>query len=94
MQFPTPQGLSSSTFKPPPLDGSLLLPEILDHHAQHSPNHPLFVYSDKDNNVQIIPWSRAAKAFKKAAHIARIRVEATTPGSRPVVAILASTGQL
>ncbi|KAJ6459713.1 hypothetical protein C8R47DRAFT_1028048 [Mycena vitilis] len=93
MHFPTPQGLSSSTFKPPPLDGSLLLPEILDHHAQHSPDHPIFVYADKDKSVHAIPWSRAAKAFLKVAHIAHTRVGAASPGSRPVVAILASTDQ-
>ncbi|KAJ7640716.1 hypothetical protein DFH06DRAFT_1429524 [Mycena polygramma] len=94
MQFPVPQGLSSSSFKQPSLDGSLLLPEILDHHAQHSPDHPLFVYTDKDNTVHTIPWTRAAKAFLRVAHIAHTRVAVASPGSHPVVAVLASADQI
>ncbi|KAJ6599959.1 hypothetical protein DFH09DRAFT_970599 [Mycena vulgaris] len=93
MKFPTPQGLSSSTFKQPPLDGSLTLPEILDHHAQHSPHHPLFRFADTDNIIHTISWSRSVKAFHTAARITRKRVEAGV-GSRPMVAILASADQI
>ncbi|KAJ7096117.1 hypothetical protein C8R44DRAFT_813206 [Mycena epipterygia] len=94
MQFVTVQGLSSSTFKPPPLDGSLLLPDVFDHHAQHSPDHPLFVYAE-DKVPKTITWSHAVKAFRKAAHICQARVEAAERESPPtVVAILALADQI
>jgi hypothetical protein len=94
MGFITVQGLSSPTFNPPPLDGSFLLPEVLDHNAQHSPNHPLFVYADEDI-PKTITWSHAVDAFWKAAHIFHRRVEpiARRESAPIVVAILASTGK-
>jgi acyl-CoA synthetase (AMP-forming)/AMP-acid ligase II len=93
MKFVTVQGLSSSTFRPPPLDGSLLLPDVFEHHAQHSPDHPLFVYADEDKITRTITWYRAVKAFQTAAHISRIQVKVTDRESVPhVVAILASAG--
>ncbi|KAJ7096123.1 hypothetical protein C8R44DRAFT_379494 [Mycena epipterygia] len=94
MQSVTVQGLSSSTFKPPPLDGSLLLPDVFDHHAQHSPDHPLFVYAE-DKVPKTITWSHAVKAFRKAAHICQVRVEAAEREPSPtVVAILALADQI
>ncbi|KAJ6483684.1 hypothetical protein DFH09DRAFT_1211912 [Mycena vulgaris] len=95
MQFVTLQGLSSSTFKPPPLDGSLLLPDVLHHNAEHSPHHPLFVYGEEDKTVKTITWSHAVKAFHQVAHITRMGVEVVGRESPPpVVAILASTDQI
>lgn len=93
MEFPTPQGLFSTTFEPPPLDGSLLLPEIFDRHAERSPNHPLFRYLDSYGGLNTIPWSRAVQAFHKVAHITRQRVDAETCGIRPVIGIVAAMGQ-
>jgi acyl-CoA synthetase (AMP-forming)/AMP-acid ligase II len=92
MQLPTPQGLTSKTFKQPPLDGSLLLPEIFDYHAEQSPDHPLFRYVDARNILHTISWSRAVKAFHNAARITRQRVEAAG-GRRPMVGILAAAGE-
>ncbi|KAJ3566240.1 hypothetical protein NP233_g7123 [Leucocoprinus birnbaumii] len=43
--FPTLQAAESTTFTRPPFDQSLTVPELYAFHAQHSPNHPLFVYS-------------------------------------------------
>ncbi|KAJ6588257.1 acetyl-CoA synthetase-like protein [Mycena capillaripes] len=94
MEFPTPQGLSSTTFQQPPLDGSLLLPEIFDLHAQQSPNHPLFRYVDTDGVVKTIVWSHAVQAFHKAAHISRQQVGAENPDVRPVIGIIAAADQI
>ncbi|KAJ6598643.1 hypothetical protein B0H10DRAFT_2085224 [Mycena sp. CBHHK59/15] len=94
MHFPTPQGQSCPTFKPPPLDGSLLLPEIFDHHAQHNPNHPLFRYVNADSIVQTISWSDAVRAFHEAARIATRLVNPIDSGARPVIAIVVSTDQI
>ena len=35
----------SPTFTPPPVDGSLSIPQLFDFHAAHSPHPPLFAYS-------------------------------------------------
>lgn len=43
---PTKQGHTSATFHPPPIDGTLSVPELFEYHSQHSPDHPLFVYAD------------------------------------------------
>ncbi|PBK75297.1 NRPS-like enzyme [Armillaria solidipes] len=69
MALPTPQGVSSLTFKPPPLDGSLTFPELFDYNATHSPKHPLFRYNDPDNGgFRTILWEEGVAAFHTAGH--------------------------
>ncbi|KAJ7206143.1 hypothetical protein B0H12DRAFT_1243356 [Mycena haematopus] len=94
MGYPTPQGLSSTTFRPPPLDGSLSFPEIFDHHAINSPTHPLFRYIDAEGVVQTITWSHAVRGFHAAAHITRQQIGAESADIRPVVAIVAAADQI
>ncbi|KAH8116797.1 hypothetical protein DFH11DRAFT_1687657 [Phellopilus nigrolimitatus] len=90
---PNPQALNSKTFKLPPLDGSLTIPEIYDWHLDNTPDHPLFVYSDPEGVEHKILWPAAVRAFHRAAHIVYSRVgnivieDALNP---PVVAILSS----
>ncbi|KAJ7103042.1 hypothetical protein B0H15DRAFT_810726 [Mycena belliarum] len=91
MHFSTLQAQNSPTFSQPPLDGSLLLPEIFDHHAQHSPNHPLFRYAPAGGTVQTISWSHAVRAFHRAAQIVCQRVKVV---GRPVIGIVASSDQI
>ncbi|KAJ7468444.1 male sterility protein-domain-containing protein [Mycena latifolia] len=81
-------------FKQPPLDGSLILPEILDYHAQQSPYHPIFRYADVDGIVQVISWSHAVQAFHKVPHIVRHQVDVQEPEMRPVIGIVASSDQI
>ncbi|KAJ7596093.1 hypothetical protein C8J56DRAFT_395210 [Mycena floridula] len=93
MQFPTPQGVSSATFTPPPLDGSLSLPEIYDFHALHSPNHPLFVYHD-GISLQTVNWGQAVRAVHRAARLVEASVsqyELPNKKLSTVVAVLANT---
>ncbi|KAJ7052953.1 hypothetical protein C8F01DRAFT_562559 [Mycena amicta] len=99
MSFVTLHGLSSTTFKSPPLDGSLLFPDVLEYQAQHSPDHPLFVYPaqsqalgelDRPTALEKLTWSKAIKVFRRVGHLARASVE----GDRTVVAILALTDQI
>ena len=47
--FVTRQGLDHATFSPPPVDGSLSIPEIYEYNGRHSPDHPAFVYSVKSD---------------------------------------------
>jgi hypothetical protein len=93
MSFVTPQGASSTTFNPPPTDGSLTLVEMFDYNALHSPNHPLFRYENPvDGALKEILWSEAVPAIHKAARLVHAAASGVQPGSRPVIAILASMG--
>ncbi|KAJ7242075.1 hypothetical protein C8J57DRAFT_1368382 [Mycena rebaudengoi] len=92
--LPTPQGITSPTFKGPPTDGTLLLPEIFDHHAQHSPAHTLFRFVDADGGLQAIPWLDAVHAFHKAARLVKRLVEPADLEARPVIGIVAATDQI
>ncbi|KAF8066748.1 hypothetical protein FPV67DRAFT_1496289 [Lyophyllum atratum] len=97
--YPTPQATSSTTFSPPPLDGTLTIPEIYDYHLEHSGEHPLFVYDEKteegDVEAVTISWGRAVRAIHAAARVVECefgRIEG--PDEAPVIAILAVIDQL
>lgn len=66
---PTRQGANDPTFKPPPLDGSLTIPELYLHQAQHTPDRPLYVYADVHKAQQTIRYRDAALAIDRAAAI-------------------------
>lgn len=89
--LPCPQAQNSTTFTPPPLDGSLTIPEIYDHHLYNSGTHPLFVY-DQDDEIHTITWSQAGQAIHTAAN--RLSKVPTLQNTQepPVVAIFAVIG--
>lgn len=93
MEFPTPQGRSSLTFTPPPVDGSLTFAEIVDYNGKHSPNHPLFRYEDPDSeDVRTILWSEGVAAFHTAGqHFQKYLADESCP---VVVGILANSDTL
>ncbi|PCH42383.1 acetyl-CoA synthetase-like protein [Wolfiporia cocos MD-104 SS10] len=93
--YPRNQGLSSPTFRQPPLDGSLTLPELYEWYAEHSPDRSLFVYTDDDDKVHHITWKQAAGAVRTSARLIGERV-GWTSGSRelPVVAVLATSDSI
>ncbi|KAH9934343.1 uncharacterized protein B0H18DRAFT_870080 [Fomitopsis serialis] len=88
---PCTQALSSTTFRPPPLDGSLTLAEMFDWHLDHNQNHRLFVFPLNDGTIRAIYWPEAVKAVYTGASIiqARIADTAVADGAPIVVAILA-----
>lgn len=93
-----PQATISSTFIPPPLDGTLTIPQIYDFHLEHNPEHVLFVYDGKDGDVNTISWGRAARAIHTAAKAVDCKVGvdlARLEGEReaPAVGILAVIGR-
>lgn len=93
---PATQCLSSTTFHPPRLDGSMALPEIYDWHLHNSPDHPLFVCDD-DGAERVINWATVVRAVHRAGRIIQSRVDvdcADFAATRraPVVGILASSG--
>ncbi|KAK0470423.1 NRPS-like enzyme [Desarmillaria tabescens] len=89
MSLPAPQGVSSSTFKPPPLDGSLTVPELFDYNGFHSPKHTLFRYDSLDNDgSRGITWEEGVAAFHVAGHYFKEHINNEFP---VVVGILANT---
>lgn len=91
-RFPFPQAVASMTFIPPPLDGSLSIPQIYDFNYHRNGDHPLFLYDDSDGGVWTIRWRAAVQAIHTAA-----RIVYSLPKSQenvPVIAILAVTGML
>jgi hypothetical protein len=98
MALPAPpptQGLESKTFRPPPLDGSLTLPEIYDWHFVNTPDHRLFIFADDNQNTRTILWPEAVRAIYNGARFLRNTID-RKPDSEgiPIVAILAAAGKL
>ncbi|KAJ7083262.1 hypothetical protein C8R44DRAFT_822628 [Mycena epipterygia] len=89
---PQTQALSSRTFGPPPLDGSLTIAQIYDWHSEHSPNHRLFVYARADGSTRTIYWPEAVHAIHVGAKILRDRFNWVAGlVETPVISILASS---
>ncbi|KAH9934352.1 uncharacterized protein B0H18DRAFT_556620 [Fomitopsis serialis] len=87
---PQTQARSSTTFRPPPLDGSLTLPEMFDWHLKHTPNHRLFVFAKGDGTLRTIYWPEAVRAVYTGVGIIQARLANTVAGDEaPIVAILA-----
>lgn len=93
--IPQIHGQSSTTFRPPPLDGLLLIPELWEWHARYSPDHPLFVFADEGGIVRRLCWPEVVRAIHTGAKIIRNRTnwKAGTAES-PTVAILANSGDI
>ncbi|KAH8100027.1 acetyl-CoA synthetase-like protein [Cristinia sonorae] len=89
--IPKNQGLSSKTFRVPPLDGSLTIPEIWDWHLEYSPEHPLFVFNDEKGQEVVIRFREAVHAMHRAGRLVRSRLPDDVADSRPVIAILAAS---
>ncbi|KAJ3535272.1 hypothetical protein NM688_g7002 [Phlebia brevispora] len=89
--IPRTQALSSTTFRPPPLDGSLSIPELYDWHLTNSPDHPLFVFSDENGSATTITWKEVGCAVHRGGHLVQGVVHKTTTArpERIVCAILA-----
>ncbi|CAL1699337.1 unnamed protein product [Somion occarium] len=77
--FPNSQCLNSKTFRQPKLDGSLTMPEIWDWHLEHSPDHPLFIYSDDDGAEKTIYWPEGVRGIHRAGHIVRSLAQKEAP---------------
>ncbi|EMD35545.1 hypothetical protein CERSUDRAFT_106870 [Gelatoporia subvermispora B] len=69
--YHTLQGANSSTWHRPALDGSLTLPELYAWHAEHSPEHPLFVYADDDKRSHTIYYPEAFRGIRKASKLSQ-----------------------
>ena len=90
--LPAGQAINSKTFRPPPLDGSLSLPEIYDWHLANTPHHPVFVYAEDDGTQKTIFWPTVARGMHRAGRIVRDKL-GDNASARPVVAILCACGE-
>lgn len=90
---PLPKGKNSLTFHPPPVDGTRSVPELFQYNAEHSPEHPLFVFADGPDATRTIKYSEAWRMIQRASKIVHsLPVGADSKTSR-TVGILANAGE-
>ena len=98
---PTAQGVNSQTFNAPPFDHNMSVPGLYAYHAEHSPDHPVFTYTDlatgsSHDIVFSAVWCNIRKVAPiVAGHYAEIQhyaKDSEHAKDRPVVAVLALTG--
>ncbi|KAG9220336.1 hypothetical protein CCMSSC00406_0006601 [Pleurotus cornucopiae] len=87
--LPKTQALTSSTFKIPPLDGSLSVPELYDWHYCHQTEHPVFVFPGENDQQTIIRWPELVRAIHTGARIVRGLMKPA--GNSSVVAIFTTS---
>lgn len=91
-----PHGINSTTFKQPPLDFSLNLPELFEWHLDHSRDHPLFVFEESPGSIRTINWGEGLQGIHRATKYVRDTLQKPLVkdenGKPPVVAVLASSG--
>ncbi|KAJ7142110.1 hypothetical protein C8R43DRAFT_1200065 [Mycena crocata] len=89
-----PQGVNSPTFSAAPLDGSLMLPQILDLQLKQSPNHTAYIYDDAQGKLVRIKFSQYIGAVHAAArHILQDTTAYHRQGTT-VIGIFAETDTL
>ncbi|PBK69905.1 acetyl-CoA synthetase-like protein [Armillaria solidipes] len=71
---PQKQGEQSTTFLPPPIDGSFTVQQMYDWHLHHSPNHRIFVYAREDGSLRNICWAEAVAAAYTCARLMNTRI--------------------
>ena len=84
----------SKTFKVPPLDGSLTLPEIWDWQLENSPEHPVFVYHEDDGSERTIYMRDVVYASHRAGRMLQDQLPQSLLDQRPVIGVLAISGEL
>ena len=90
--LPQTQAKNSTTFRVPPLDGSMMLPDIWDWHREYSPKHPVFVYTQDDGSERVLNWTDVGHGLHRAGLLVRSRLSVSSE-EKPVVAILAASGR-
>ncbi|KAJ7119155.1 hypothetical protein C8R44DRAFT_923158 [Mycena epipterygia] len=85
-----PQGVDSLTFSPGSLDGSLTIPQLLDRHLEHSPNHPAYIYDDPKGEIVAVTFSQYIRTVHAACrYILRDTHSLGGPGT--IIGIFATT---
>ncbi|KAF8148672.1 hypothetical protein B0H34DRAFT_736537 [Crassisporium funariophilum] len=85
---------SSRTFKLPPLDGSLTLPEIYDWHLDHNSSHTLFIFESNTVGYTHLTYADVVPAAYRAARYVGSAINVNVDNHHDVlkpVAILATS---
>ncbi|KAJ6461250.1 hypothetical protein C8R47DRAFT_1159650 [Mycena vitilis] len=61
--------MHSSTFSPAPLDGSLTIAQLLDHHLEKSPHHKAYIYNDEKLGVVSVEFAQYIRAVLAACRL-------------------------
>jgi hypothetical protein len=92
-QLPQRHGLTSTTFRPPLLDGSLTFGELLDSHLTNSPDHPAFIYTSNDGPLEELYWKDYIYAVHRAGRYVNEAFGFDSSfAEKPIVGVLASSG--
>ncbi|KDQ13181.1 hypothetical protein BOTBODRAFT_160791 [Botryobasidium botryosum FD-172 SS1] len=93
---PTQQAVNSPSFSAPPVDGSLSVSQMVDHHLVYNPSHPCFRYKSPASGLpyEELLWGDVARAIHRAARFVKSCVETTititSAANPPVIAILST----
>lgn len=91
---PTQQAVHSQTFVPPPIDGSISAPQMVDHHMTHNPAHPLFRYKStnaSDSSFEELLWGDVSRAIHRAARLVHAHVGISSkPDASSIIATLSN----
>ncbi|KAJ8488944.1 hypothetical protein ONZ45_g13773 [Pleurotus djamor] len=84
-------------YTPPPMDGSLTVPEVYDFHYINNPTHPLFKYIDpQSGQIVTLAYDKVVPAAHNAGRIVAklagitLGEKGTPPADRPLIALLAT----
>ncbi|KAF9258147.1 acetyl-CoA synthetase-like protein [Marasmius fiardii PR-910] len=90
---PATQTLTCTTFRQPPMDGSLTILDMCEWHHKHSTNHRLFVFPRLDGSVHSITWGEAVDAMYRGVHLIqeRVKISALPGHSAPIIAMVAQS---
>jgi hypothetical protein len=100
--LPLPKPSSTTSFRAPPLDGSLSVPQLIDWHFANNKNHPVFTYdvpnlaTSKSRTTKVLTYSDVHPAIHRAGlYVARRAGIDITRGhdQRIIVAMFAVTGE-
>lgn len=89
-----PQGIDSKTFTPPPFNAFLSVAEMIDWHAVHSKDHPVYVYFDEASGLDVnVLWKDFAQAIYRIAHSVSASLGPSKDGTtKPLVGLYSSSG--
>ncbi|KAJ6509167.1 hypothetical protein C8R47DRAFT_965148 [Mycena vitilis] len=86
------QATKTSTFSAPPLDGSLTMPQLLDHHLEMSPCHKAYTYDDGKGGVVSVQFAQYVRTVYAACQRILYDTESVSHKTGAVVALFADTG--
>jgi hypothetical protein len=92
-ELPTPQAVHCKTFTPPPMDGTMTVPDVFDWHAEHSPDHVVFVLSDNlESETERMTYKDANALINKATGLYYRDLARHDVPARSVVGIFGNPG--